>query len=148
MPKDKLLSALKAPESAKNLDKIRIENIREELKKLAHKFSKSEIKEIRKSLYEIENKKDLTASREKEIKKNPLELEEKLFQLKKYYDKDEYGGMRSTINLLDLTVDEDYYKPIITKLLIVTIFIMKVWGVKTKTNIYPSKNILIGLNHI
>ena len=79
MPKDKLLSALKAPESAKNLDKIRIENIREELKKLAHKFSKSEIKEIRKSLYEIENKKDLTASREKEIKKNPLELEEKLF---------------------------------------------------------------------
>ena len=35
--------------------------MREELKKLAHKFSKSEIKEIRKSLYEIENKKGLSA---------------------------------------------------------------------------------------
>ena len=115
MPKDKLLSALKAPESAKNLDKTRIENIREELKKLAHKFSKSEIKEIRKSLYEIENKKNLSASREKEIKENLLELEEKLFRLKKYYDKDEYGGIRSTINLLDLTVDEDYMKIIINQ---------------------------------
>ena len=68
MPENKLLSALKALENEKNFDKKRIERTREELKKLAHKFSKSEIKQIRKSLYEIENKKDLTASRKKEIK--------------------------------------------------------------------------------
>ena len=70
------------------------------------KFSKSEIEEIKKSLYEIENKKDLPASRE-----NLLELEKILSRLKKYYDKDEYREIRS---LLDLPIDEDYYKPIIT----------------------------------
>ena len=68
MPKNKLLSALKASESEKNFDKTRIEKISEGLKKLQHKFSKSEINEIRKSLYEIENEKSLSASREKEIK--------------------------------------------------------------------------------
>ena len=52
MSKDDLLSALKASESEKNFDKIRIKKIRDELKKLQHKISKSEIKEIR-----IENRK-------------------------------------------------------------------------------------------
>ena len=52
MSKDDLLSALKASESEKNFDKIRIKKIRNELKKLQHKISKSEIKEIR-----IENRK-------------------------------------------------------------------------------------------
>ena len=46
MFKDKLLSALKASEI--NFDKTRTEKIREEIKKLQHKFSKSEIKEIKK----------------------------------------------------------------------------------------------------
>ena len=48
MSENKLSSILKASESEKNFDKTRIEKIREELKKLQHKFSKSEIKEIRK----------------------------------------------------------------------------------------------------
>ena len=74
MPQSKLLSALKASENEKNFDRTRIEEIREELKKLVHKFSKSEITEIKRKLYEIENKKDLSASRKKEIK----ELEEKI----------------------------------------------------------------------
>ena len=73
LSEDKLLSTLKASESEKNFDKTRIENIGEELQKLAHKFLKSEIKEIRKSLYEIENKKDLSASREKENLKKVLQ---------------------------------------------------------------------------
>ena len=115
MPDNKLLSALKASEGENN----RIEKIRDELKKLAHKISKSEIKEIRKSPNEIENRKDLFASREKEIKENLLELENKLSRLKKYYDndnandKDEYKGRRSIRNLFDLPIDEYYYKPII-----------------------------------
>ena len=49
MPEDELLSTLKA---SKSENKTKIENIREGLKKLQHKFSKSEIKEIRKKLYE------------------------------------------------------------------------------------------------
>ena len=73
LSEDKLLSTLKASESEKNFDKTRIENIGEELKKLVHKFLKSEIKEIRKSLYEIENKKDPSASREKENLKKILQ---------------------------------------------------------------------------
>ena len=64
MPEDKLLSAHKASES----DKIRIEMIREELKKLQHKFHDN--------------------------------------------DKAKYKGIRSIRNLLDLPIDEDYYKPI------------------------------------
>ena len=72
MSEDKLLRVLKASESEKNFGKTRIKQIREELKKLEHKFSKSEIKEIRKNLHEIVNKKDLSASREKEISKNLL----------------------------------------------------------------------------
>ena len=45
MSKDKLLSALKA---SKSKNKTRIEKIREEIEKLQHQFSKSEIKEIEK----------------------------------------------------------------------------------------------------
>ena len=75
MPDYKLLFGLEASENEKNSDKTRIEKIREELKKLAHKLSKSEIKEIRKSFYKIKNKKDLPGPRETEIKENFLELE-------------------------------------------------------------------------
>ena len=64
MSKDDLLSALIASESEKNFDKTRREKIREELKKLRHKFSKSEIKEIKKKLYEIENEKSFCIKRD------------------------------------------------------------------------------------
>ena len=42
--------------------KKRIEIIREKLKELRHKLSKSELKEINKHLYNIENKKELLES--------------------------------------------------------------------------------------
>ena len=122
MSEEKLLRALKASESE---NKTRIEKIREGLKNLQHKFSKSEIEEIKKSLYEIENKKSLFAP--KGIEKCLLGLEKNLSKLKKYYDKDEYKGTKSIRNLLDLLIDEDYCKPIITKgALIVTIDNIKV----------------------
>ena len=49
------------------------------------------------------------------IKKNLLELEENLSKPKKYYDYDdiEYKGIRDVKDLFDLSIDEDYYKPII-----------------------------------
>ena len=72
MSEVKLLSALNTPksleESEKNFDdpkpktnfsKPRIEKIRKEFIESRHKFSKSKIKEIRKNLNGIENKKNL-----------------------------------------------------------------------------------------
>ena len=52
----------------------------------------------------------------KEIEKNLFESEKNLFEPKKYYDYDdvEYKGIRNVKNLFDLSIDEDYYKPIKT----------------------------------
>ena len=76
-------------------DKTRIEKIREELKKFEQKFSKSEIKTVRKKLYERENGKSLFTP--KKIEKYLLDLKENLSKLKKYYDndKDKCQGTRS-----------------------------------------------------
>ena len=61
---DELLSALKEyktknnqQQKIKSKNKERINVIREELKELSYKLSKSELKEIKKNLYQIENKK-------------------------------------------------------------------------------------------
>ena len=52
----------------------------------------------------------------KEIDKNLIELENNLSKLKKNYDHDdiEYKGIRDLRNLFDLSIDEDYHKPIKT----------------------------------
>ena len=126
MSEDELLSALISSKpikkSKKNFDdtkpkinfsKARIEKIRKEFNKSRYRFFKSKINEIRRNLYEIENEKNLFAPKIKETRKNFLELEENLFKPKKYYDYDdtEYQGIR---DVKDLSIDEDYYKPIIT----------------------------------
>ena len=84
---------------------------------MRYKFSELKIKEIRKSLYEIENEKNLSESKIKEIEKNLTELEENLSKTKRYYDYDdsEYRGIRNVRDVFDLSIDEDYYKPIIAK---------------------------------
>ena len=53
----------------------------------------------------------------KKIEKNLLKLEKNLSKLKKYYDYDdaEYKGIRDVKDLFDLSIDEDYYKPIIAE---------------------------------
>ena len=68
------------------------------------------MKEIRKNLYEIESKKDLSTQKIKEIEKI-------LSALKKYYDHDDakYIGIRDVGNLFNQSTDKDYYKPIKTK---------------------------------
>ena len=107
MSKDKLLSALKSSE-----DKSRIEKIREEIKELSQKFSRLEIREIKKKLYETENKKGLSAS--KKTKKYFDKLEDRIYELKTYYNYDDaqYKGITDIKGLFDLSIDEDYYKPI------------------------------------
>ena len=80
-------------------------------------FSKSKINGIRKNLYNIENEKNLFELKIKRIERNLTELEENLSKAKKYHDYDdiEYNGIRDVKDLFDLSIDEDYYKPIITK---------------------------------
>ena len=126
MSEDRLLSALKASESLKesekkfddtkpklNFSKSRIEETRKKFNELRYKFSKSKINKNRRNLYEIENEKNLSAPNIKEIEKNLFELEKNFSKSKKYYDNIEYKGIRSGRNLLDLSIDEYYYKPII-----------------------------------
>ena len=78
------------------------------------RFLKPKIKEIRKNLYETENKKNLSESKIKEVEKNLLELEENLSRHKKYcdYDDPEYKGIRDIGNLFNQSIGKDCYKPI------------------------------------
>ena len=110
MSNDELCDALRASENEKY---IRIAKIREEIKKLQHKFSRQELKEIKKNLYEIENKKGRSTS--KKTRKYLNKLEEKIYELNKYYDYDDikYRGIRDLKDLFDLSISEDYYKRII-----------------------------------
>ena len=74
--KERLLSALDKSESVgseNNLNNARIKNISEYFNKLRDRFLKPKIKEIRRNLYETENKKNLSRSKIKEI-----ELEQSL----------------------------------------------------------------------
>ena len=57
---DELSRALRVSE---NENYVRIEKRREEIKELGHKLSRQELKEIKKNLYEIENKKSRLKSK-------------------------------------------------------------------------------------
>ena len=102
--KDKLTKILSEPEP-----KTSIEKIRKKINESRDRFFKSKIKEIRRNLYEIETNNNLSTPEIKEIEKFFLNE-------KKYYDYDdtEYKGIRDVRNLIDLSIDEDYYKPIKT----------------------------------
>ena len=69
MSKERLLSALDESESVgseNNFNNARIKKIREDLNKLRDRFLKPKIKEFR-NLSEMENKKNLSKSKMKEI---------------------------------------------------------------------------------
>ena len=101
--------------SIKNKDKKqqkRIDVIREELKELP----KSELKDIKKRLDNIESKKKLLNS--KRTIKYLDELNKKIDKLDRYYrdyDDYEYKGIKDIKDLLKLSIDKDYYKPILVK---------------------------------
>ena len=63
MSKERLLNVLSEPESSKSLDNGKTKMIREDFNELRDSFLKPKIKEIRKNLYEIENKKNLSAAK-------------------------------------------------------------------------------------
>ena len=119
---DKLLSALKEyktknnqQQQIKSKNKERIDAIREELKELSYKLSKSELKEIKKNLYQVENKKGLLNS--KKTRKYLDELDEKIRKLDKYYHDDdfEYREIKNIHDLFKLSINKDYYKPTLVK---------------------------------
>ena len=95
-------------------NKKRIDSIREDLKDLSCKLSKSELKEIKNNLYNIEKTKQFDS---KETNKRLNELEKKLLELEKFCDHDdyEYKGIQDIKDLFKLSIDEDYYKPILVK---------------------------------
>ena len=117
----KQLKATKQEKSKNNQQQIisknkeRIEIIREELKELGYKLSKSELKEIKKHLYMVENKKGLLGS--KKPRKYLDELDEKIRKLDKYYHDDdfEFRGIRNIQDLFKLPIGKDYYKPTLVK---------------------------------
>ena len=91
--------------------KKRIETIREKLKELHHKLSKSELKEIRKHLYNVENEKELL---ELETTKEYLdELDKKILKLDDDDDDDdfEFIGIENVQDLFKILI----YKPTIVK---------------------------------
>ena len=57
-------------QKVKKLDNAKIKKIREEFNKLKGRFLKTKTKEIRRNLYEIENKKNFSESKIKKIEKN------------------------------------------------------------------------------
>ena len=106
MSEERLISSIS--ELAKKSE--RIEKIKNDFNELRDRLSKPKIKEIRKDLYKIKNKKI------GEVEKN-LKLEKCLSQLKKYYyyeDDIKYRGIMDVKTLIDLSTDEDYYKPVRT----------------------------------
>ena len=118
MSKEKLLSALNESESVKsekNTDDVRTKQIREDFNELRDWFLKPKT-EVRRNLYEIESKKNLSKSKIKKIEKNILQLEKSFSKLKKYYDYDkiEYKGIRDVGHLFNQSTDKDYHKLIKT----------------------------------
>ena len=114
---DKLLQAIKENKTPKkqHKNKKRIDSMREDFKNLSYKLSKSELKEIKNSLYNIEKTKQFDS---KKTNKRLNELEKKLLELEKYRDHDdyEYKGIKDIKELFKLSIDEDYNKPILFKI--------------------------------
>ena len=102
---DRLYNIFK--KQAKN--KKRIDDIREELKNPKYSISKSESKDIKRNLYNIEKQRKISL---KKTSKYLDELDKRILRLDKYHDYDdfEYKGIKDIENLFKMSIDKDYYK--------------------------------------
>ena len=104
-----------------NDDQIRdqISDIRAILSRLGDIVTKNDREKIKKELYEIENKTNISDGENERIDDNLLELVNKLNKKEKYryHDRDDldYHGIRDIENLFDADNNEDYYNPILVK---------------------------------
>ena len=105
---DKLYEIFK--KQSKN--KKRIDNIREDLKDLSYKFSKSELKNMKTNLYNIEKAKKISSNK---TSKYLDELDKKILKLDEYcdYDDYEYKGIKNIKDLFKTSINKDHYKPIL-----------------------------------
>ena len=94
-------------------NKERINNIKEDLKDLSYKLSKSELKEIKTNFYNIEKRKKISTKTNKYLD----ELDKKILKLEKCHDYDdhEYKGIKDIKDLFKPSIDKDYYKPVLVK---------------------------------
>ena len=114
---NELLHAIKEndqQQKIKSKNRKRIDIIREELKEISYKLPQSELKIIKKNLYNIEKRNQFESKR---TKKYIDELDKKILKLDKYhyYDNFEYRGIKNIHNLFKLSIDKDHYKPILVK---------------------------------
>ena len=95
-------------------NKERIDNIREDLKNLSYKLSKSDLKEIKTNLYNVEKRIKIST---KKTNKYLDELDKKILKLEKYHDYDdhEYKEIKDIKDLFKLSIDKDHYKPVLLK---------------------------------
>ena len=98
----------------KSKNQKRVDIIRKELKESSSKLSRSELKETKKNLYNIEKRNQFES---KKTNKHLNELDKKILKLEKYHHHDdfEYGGIKIIKDLFKLSIDKDYYKPILVK---------------------------------
>ena len=127
MSKEILLSALselELVEKENNFDDKRLKKIRKDFNEFSAKFSKPQIKEIIKNLYEIKKtQKNLSAQKIKEMEENLFELEKSLSNSKKCRPQNDFehknlkdvGNLFNEIAFNQSNDDEDYNKPIKTK---------------------------------
>ena len=95
-------------------NKKRTDDIREELKNQKYNISKSESKDIKTNLYDIEKQRKTSL---KKTSKYLDELDKRILRLDKYHDYDdfEYKGIKDIENLFKISIDKDYYKPKLNK---------------------------------
>ena len=95
-------------------NKKRIDDIREELKNPTYNISRSELKDIESTLYNIEKQRKISC---KKTSKYLDELDKRILKLDKYHDYDdyEYKGIKDIENLFKISIDKDYYKPKLSK---------------------------------
>ena len=107
---DKLYTIFK--KQSKN--KKRIDDIREELKNPTYNILKSESKDIKRTLYNIEKRKKISS---RKTSKYLDELDKRILKLDKYhdYDDNEYKGIKDMEELFKISIGKDYYKSKLSK---------------------------------
>ena len=87
------------------------------LSRLGNTVTNNDRKKIKKELYEIEKKENLSDKEKEKIYDNLVELVNTSNKKEKYkyHDRDDlyYHGIRDIKNLLDNIDDDNYYKPIL-----------------------------------
>ena len=89
------------------------------LSRLGNIVTKKDKKKIKKELYEIEKKQNLSDNKKEEIYDHLVKLVRSLHKKEKYkyHNRDnlDYFGIRDIENLFDGDNDNDYYKPTLVK---------------------------------